>query len=938
MHWNIQGIINKIESVQLYAGKHDIAVVGICEHWCSRAELDLLRLPGFKVASAYCRTGKGRGGSAIYLREGLEFEELGYLVDNSISSVCEVAAVFVNSFNIICLEVYRVPDNNNFEIFIECMYNVLSIMYTRNKSDVSVVLCGDFNVDFLVDSYYRSVMYNLLLCYNLKCTVMEVTRPSSVRCTGTCIDNIATSVHPERIVSAFVEPTVVSDHYTVIVNMVLQTKNCKKPMPNGLGIVVRPINDLNSMYFNTLIRKVNWQNLYVLSTVEDKFEYFLNVLLRIVDIALPVKVIVSRECRIKKPKWYNDRLSVLKQQCLDTYSMFQVLGDNYYRDAYKALKSNYRNEIVKAKKIYFGNRVMKANNKPKAVWSIVRDNLNINDKSCREANKHNLSSEEFNNFFIDNIKSIVSNIPKSVHNVSYYLNKFKNDRLGKDDCNFSIDHFRVEEVYNAIFSLSSSSCLDVYFLNSDILKMAAPFIDEVLTSLFNQCIDDSVFPKCLKLTKVIPVHKKGVKSDYANYRPVSIIPVISKVLERLLNNRIVSYLEKCNLLSCNQYGFRAKRSTVDAITKFMKKCVNGLDDKNKVLGCFYDMSKAFDTISHNVLLDKLLFYGFDIMSVNLIRSYLENRLQAVFYDHCISSYLLVETGVPQGSILGPTLFILCVNDMPSSITSNVIDSFMYADDLAVQIICPYSNFNNHLYTDANSTILDWTAANSLSLNVNKTQIIEFRLNSLDNDNVKFLGLNLQSNVKWNNHINTICAKVAKGIFILRKLRSFVTADVLKTVYYAHIQSHLRYAILVWGSSSSTRKLLILQKKALRVMFNVNARSHCKPLFRKNNILTVYAIYIIECILYVKCNLRDFQCNNTVHNHFTRQSNLLRTRRCNFSATSNSFCEIGRKMYNMLPENIKLLNVNSFKRKITSILCDLSVYNVQEFMDYLSCRQ
>jgi len=391
---------------------------------------------------------------------------------------------------------------------------------------------------------------------------------------------------------------------------------------------------------------------------------------------------------------------------------------------------------------------------------------------------------------------------------------------------------------------------------------------EILTYLFNQCIVDCLFPQCLKLAKVVPLFKKGAKSEVSNYRPVSIIPVVGKIFEILLNKRIVGYLEKNLYYSDDQYGFRPKRSTTNAIVKFMKNCVNGLDAKNKVLGYFYDMSKAFDTISHNVLLEKLFYYGFDQSSLDLIKSYLTDRLQSVYYDNCFSSYLSVQSGVPQGSILGPTLFVLYVNDLSSSIVNCNVSAYMYADDLAVQINCNNADLAHESYVRANTIIVDWTAANFLCLNENKTQNIEFGFKCTDYNNVKFLGLSIQSNVKWNIHIESVCSKVARGVFMLRKLRPFVDMDVLKAVYYAHIQSHIGYGIIVWGHSTNLHKLLILQKRAVRVMFNVSSRTHCKPLFRELNILTLVTLYILDCLLYVEINLENIPTNDSVHHHYT----------------------------------------------------------------------
>lgn len=181
-------MVDKTDELHVLVNKFNVAVVGISEHWLDRNSLSIAGLTGFKLASAYCRLSGDRGGTAIFLRDWLKYDELDYLVDLSISSVCEVAAVFIQEWNVICLEVYRVPDRKNFDMFIECLCNVFNVLCIRNKTKASVLLCGDFNVDLLVNDSHKSVFINLLESFILRCTVCDVTRPSTrAGGLGTCI-------------------------------------------------------------------------------------------------------------------------------------------------------------------------------------------------------------------------------------------------------------------------------------------------------------------------------------------------------------------------------------------------------------------------------------------------------------------------------------------------------------------------------------------------------------------------------------------------------------------------------------------------------------------------------------------------------------------------------------------------------------------------------
>lgn len=167
---------------------------------------------------------------------------------------------------------------------------------------------------------------------------------------------------------------------------------------------------------------------------------------------------------------------------------------------------------------------------------------------------------------------------------------------------FMFNHVTVEETYATIFKLSNSSCFDVFNINSKFLKIAASYICEPLTHIYNYCLDNETYPESFKMVKVIPIYKKGSKSSYNNYRPISIISTISKIFEILINSQIINYFESNYLFTSSQYGFRANSSTIKALTIFIKKCFDGVENGNFVSGRFYDMTKAFDTISHNILL------------------------------------------------------------------------------------------------------------------------------------------------------------------------------------------------------------------------------------------------------------------------------------------------------------------------------------------------
>ena len=237
-------------------------------------------------------------------------------------------------------------------------------------------------------------------------------------------------------------------------------------------------------------------------------------------------------------------------------------------------------------------------NKSKQIWSLVKSFTNQADKR-HIGLPDNLNVESFSSYFIDKVDEIVNNIPHNNSEFSHYLNN-----VTKPNTSFKFKNFTVEETFSVILKLNNSSSMDVYDINSKILKLAADFICEPLTHIFNYCIESNIFPDAFKYVKITPVYKKGNRSECENYRPISIIPCVSKVFEMLLNTQICKYFEDNSLFAESQFGFRKSRSTTDAVLSFVARCLDGFETGNSVCGSFFDLSKAFDTVSHSILLKK----------------------------------------------------------------------------------------------------------------------------------------------------------------------------------------------------------------------------------------------------------------------------------------------------------------------------------------------
>ena len=412
----------------------------------------------------------------------------------------------------------------------------------------------------------------------------------------------------------------------------------------------------------------------------------------------------------------------------------------------------------------------------KNTWKLLNEVMNRKMKQRNFISHFNYNDNEiydkqeiangFNDFFV-NIGPELANkivIPEN-NDVLQYMN----DRNVNSMFLYNVNK---KEMLDVIKSFANKTSTDYNGMNMFILKKITNCIVDPFLHICNISFSKGVFPDALKIARVIPLFKSGDKHVFTNYRPVPLLPQFSKILEKLFNNRLDSFIEKNCILSECQYGFRNSRSTYMALMDLIENICETIDKKKYVMGIFIDLKKAFDTIDHNILSNKLYHYGMRGISNDWIKSYLENRKQFVQYDDAISDYKEILCGVPQGSILGPKLFILYINDICN--ISEIMKFVLFADD--TNILCKHENYVSlcELVNIELSKLSKWFSINKLSLNVKKTSYMVFG-NRHVNNNVKiridmeeiekvyvtkFLGVYIDYRLDWKRHIDHIINKVS----------------------------------------------------------------------------------------------------------------------------------------------------------------------------------
>lgn len=503
------------------------------------------------------------------------------------------------------------------------------------------------------------------------------------------------------------------------------------------------------------------------------------------------------------------------------------------------------------------------------------------------------------------------------------------------------------DVKRYIDNLNITKATGLDDISPKVLKSCSDVIAPYIAYIINRSVDTGIFPDSLKEARVTPLFKSGDKDDLGNYRPISILPTLSKLFERHIADQIHLYFKETNIIHQNQSGFRRNHSSHTALLRLIESWLRDIDNGKMIGAVFLDLRKAFDLVDHQILLHKLKLYHFSEKSIQLFKSYLSNRRQLVKVGNLKSNYSVITSGVPQGSILGPLLFLLYINDLSDACPTANTD--LYADDSTLHK-SGFSVQEIQLQLQHNlNNISDWCAVNNMSINPSKTTCmligspfkinhsnkLELTINSTILENKDFhnvLGVLVDKYLSWKYHIEYVCRKLNSKIALLKGIINYLTEDMKQMFYNAYILPILDYCCIIWGKNTKgcyINKVFVIQKRIIKILLHKPKRTPTIVLFKESKLLTFYdrcnyhTAVLVYKIMHNTCpsymnDLIAFAFNVQVSYNLRciSSKNLSLRYKHNSKYFMDTFSYYSMQVWNNVPLEIKLSrSLNTFKEKL-----------------------
>jgi hypothetical protein len=856
--------------------------------------------------------------------------------------------------DITILGIYRSPSNTKADDFIDSLNRYLNFISLNNN----IIITGDININLIHNQNELSHERSNRLGY-LNMLAMHALQPGHLLPTRgkSCLDHFILKINPTNKTTIAVLNTTITDHQMIFLKLSNQVINKNSIKTKSTLNLEKAVHDIKEIKLSELL-DINDPNTLT------------NCLVQKLQLVISLNTItqnITQKCRIIKP-W----MTVGLLRCIwnrnNMQKKLKVDPDNgTLRITYKRYR-NYCNLILKKRKRQFDREQLeKAHKNPRKTWQVInyitqRKERNSQSTGLLETESTPHEAVDKVNSYFSSVGKLLADDIKSLAPQVTGLNTYSNNVVNPLVSSFAFFYTDPDEVRSVLMALKSDSAPGWDKIPTCLLKAAHKEIVPIIAHLANLCFEQGTFPLAFKEAIVTPVHKSGDETIMSNYRPISVLPSISKILEKLINTRLLNYLSKHGLLSPTQYGFRRGKCTEDAILALTSLITGNVDSGNRCLAVFLDLKKAFDTVSVTILLQKLEMIGIRGTALSLFTDYLSGRRQRVKIAGFTSSDKIVNYGVPQGSVLGPTLFLIYINSLSNMIMEGG-HVFSYADD-TVLVFSGKTWDVVKTFTEAGLLkVANWLDMNLLTLNALKTNYICFCIDDRTQPptdfeikihkcmsiigsacsctkidkvkNTKYLGIMLDQRLSWHAHIELIMSRTRKLIWVFKILRHVATVHLLKQIYISLAQSVISYCLPVWGGASKLKFLDLerAQRSLLKVIYFRPYRFPTEDLYLSSGHLSVRKLYLLQVVLKKHKSL-SFVQNQVVSR---RKKNVAPIVSVKSTFAKRQYSRQSSHLYNIINKELSLYPMTLFncKKSLMEWLVDKSYDDIEKLVQTIN---
>ena len=927
LHWNVRSLPRKIDQIRVMLSGINLDVVTLSETWLrpylSTKAVDIEGYTSFRLdrdKGATSRKGKRGGGLITYINN--KFASRSEVLENMSISNEHVEALWVHinmpfCKNMYVCNMYR-PPSGDLKKAISYLDECLKLI---NLDKNNVFLLGDMNVNYKNKKSPNFKRFNFFAQSNgMTQFIKNATRNTDK--TNSLID-IALS-NSKFVNSSGTLDHFISDHQPIY----LLHKKARDTRPK-VQFKGRTYRNFDVESFKSALVEADWTAFYNSADSEVAWRLMQEHVISVLDKMCPIRTFHIRNYR---PDWMGrDLIEQIKDRDYFYKQAKKTGGEDLWNIA-KYLRNITNTNIRCAKWDFVLSELKKNENNAKKFWQVIRsvipsDKSNSHKDIMLKDGTRELDRSEVAHFINDYFIN-VGNVSTDKSSDPSPPLIMMGDSLASDHTSdyehetHSMNELRELEVHRVIKSINTSKSSGLDNISSTVIKRAFETLTPQVTFMFNLSIPGAQFPDIWKRALVVPIPKQGNLTKVQNYRPISLLPLPGKILEKLVHHQLSDYLETEMLLAGEQHGFRRNHSTIHSIEQVTSFINKKMDAKLPTAAVFVDFRKAFDCVQHPVLLNKLRNLGLSELVINWVDNYLTNRKQRVYANDTFSDYLDVTQGVPQGSVLGPLFYIVYANDIACSIKHCKLA--MYADDTV--IYTSHINFNvavANLQHDIN-LLADWCTTNGIKANTDKTKVMVFGSQcSLAKtppfeikfgdvllqkvSSYKYLGLTLDAQLNYNLHVNGIIRSVSSKLKQFRRMRSFLNTRAALMIYKGTILPILEYGDIFFSATSAEnrRRLQVLQNRGLRCALIRDADSGSTELHSEAHLLKLCHRREQHTLnfMYDNAQLITYHKTGSKMSVKTRSSRkiLLKIKRPRTEKFKRSMAYIGPWKWNALPD-------------------------------------